>query len=360
MPPPLNYTKYAYQQEYSEIIDVRSPGEFAEDHLPDAINLPVMDNEQRAKVGTIYQQVSPFQARKIGAAIVSENIAQHLTSHFVQKDKDYSPLVYCWRGGQRSRSLALILSEIGWHVTLLEGGYKTYRAYVRQQLETLPQKFTYKIICGLTGTGKTQILRRMAQQGFQVLDLEKLANHRGSLLGQEWDKNNQAQAASSTSFVPQPSQKLFESSLLQELQKFDFQKVVWLESESNKIGKIYLPSSLWNLMKQANCVEVKLPQNVRVEQLLETYPHLTNNPDCLKEKLQNLKNLHSQKIIEEWFELIDAGKYYTLVEELLTLHYDPSYHRSMSKSYYPRVEKSVSITDLSVGSIDMAIREIVM
>ena len=135
----LKYTKEPHKETYSEIIDVRSSSEFAEDRIPGAINLPVLNDAERAEVGTIYKQFSPFQARKIGAAIVSKNISKHLNEHFANKEKSYQPLIYCWRGGQRSASLATVLSQIGWRVTLLEGGYKTYRSYVRQELDSLPQ-----------------------------------------------------------------------------------------------------------------------------------------------------------------------------------------------------------------------------
>lgn len=362
MSPPLSYTKSPWQENYSEIIDVRSPGEFAEDHFPNAINLPVLSNEQRAEVGTIYQQVSPFQAKKIGAALVSENIAKHLKSHFTHKDKNYSPLVYCWRGGQRSRSFATVLSEIGWRVTVLEGGYKTYRTYVRSQLEQLPQQLTYKILCGLTGTGKTHILRAMVKRGVQVLDLEGLANHRGSLLGQEWQTFESETNFSSPNLIAhplqQPSQKYFESALVEQLKKFDLSKVVWLESESNKIGQLHVPANLWCMMQQAKCVEIKVPQLARVDWLLQKYDHLAKSPTFLKDKLQQLKSHYGNSKIMQWLDFIDRGQFHTLVTDLLEQHYDPAYHRSMSKSYYPRLEKSVSIPDLSPQSIDSALQNL--
>lgn len=205
MPLP-KYTQQPWTETYSEIIDVRSPSEFTQDRIPTAINLPVLDDAERAEVGTIYKQ-SPFAARKKGAALVAKNISQHLVEYFASKDKDYRPLVYCWRGGQRSNSMASVLSQIGWQVTVIEGGYKTYRTYVREQLEKLPENFNYKLLCGLTGSGKTYILRQLKQRGAQVLDLEAIANHRGSLLGEEWTGKP----------ASQPSQKYFESLLLHQL-----------------------------------------------------------------------------------------------------------------------------------------------
>ncbi len=340
MPPLPKYTQQPWTETYSEIIDVRSKSEFASDHIPGAINLPVLNDAERAQVGTIYKQ-SPFTARKIGAALVSKNISQHLSQHFAAKEKNYYPLVYCWRGGQRSNSLALVLTQIGWRVTLLEGGYKTYRAYVRHQMEHLPQKFTYQILCGLTGSGKTHILHQMSQRGAQVLDLESLANHRGSLLGQEWEDKPS----------PQPSQKYFESLLLRQLQSFNPHQPVWVESESLKIGEVYLPQSLWLKMKQASCVEIELPVTARVQFLLQEYPHLVTHPEILKAKLEKLKSHCGWEKLSMWYQLIDAGKWELLVQDILQFHYDPTYRKSIKRDF-PKVERLLSIPNLSDSSID--------
>ncbi len=348
MPRSPDYTQQPWRETYSEIIDVRSPSEFAEDHMPGAINLPVLDDAERAKVGTLYKQVCPFDARKLGASLVAQNIAKHLDHHFTTKGKKYHPLVYCWRGGQRSNSMALVLSQIGWTVTLLEGGYKTYRAYVRNQLEQLPQHFSYRVLCGLTGSGKTHILRQLAKRGSQVLDLEDLAHHRGSLLGQEWDGQPS----------PQPAQKYFESLLLQQLQSFDASKPVWVEAESNKIGQVYLPPFLWQQMKQAECIEVQLPQAARVEWLMQEYPHLVTHPDLLKRKLQPLKPRYGRKKINEWYSFIDTSQWHTLVGDLLENHYDPTYSQSMSHSYV-HVEQKLQVANLSDASVDALVDTLV-
>ncbi|ARV61189.1 tRNA 2-selenouridine(34) synthase MnmH [Nostocales cyanobacterium HT-58-2] len=340
MPPFPTYTKQPWTETYSEIIDVRSPSEFVEDHIPGAINLPVLNDAERAEVGTIYKQVCPFAARKIGAALVSKNISQHLTQHFADKEKNYHPLIYCWRGGQRSNSMALVLTQIGWRVTLLEGGYKTYRAYVREQLQYLSEKFTYQILCGLTGSGKTHILHQMHKQGAQVLDLEALANHRGSLLGEEWEGTPS----------PQPSQKYFESLLLQQMQCLNPAEIVWIESESNKIGQVYLPPSLWEKMKQTSCVEIQLPIAARVQYLLQEYSHLTTHPDILKAKLEKLKSRYGKEKLNEWYQLIDAGKWELFVQDMLQFHYDQTYSKSIKRDF-TKIERSLSIPDLSDSSL---------
>ncbi|GAB4184601.1 MAG: tRNA 2-selenouridine(34) synthase MnmH [Coleofasciculaceae cyanobacterium] len=397
MPRSPKYSKQPWTETYSEIIDVRSESEFAQDRIPGALNLPVLNDAERAKVGTIYKQVCPFEARKVGASLVAQNISRHLDSHFATKDKDYHPLVYCWRGGQRSNSMALVLSQIGWHVTILEDGYKTYRAYVREQLQRLPEHFTYQVLCGMTGSGKTHILQQLAQRGVQVLDLEGLAHHRGSLLGQEWEECGQnelvmertTQTRETRKSLPsnqllmttpewergedsqvcsspqegrlssQPSQKWFESLLLQTLQRFDVSKSVWVEAESNKIGEVYLPPSLWQRMKQARCVEVQLPQAARVEWLLQEYPHFLTHPHLLKQKLARLKSRYGREKLNEWYSLIDAGQWHTLVGDLLTYHYDPAYMRSLNQSYV-NVEQALQIPDLSDANINALLDSLVL
>ncbi|MDY6938097.1 MAG: tRNA 2-selenouridine(34) synthase MnmH [Cyanobacteriota bacterium] len=335
-------TQQPWHETYSEIIDVRSPNEFAIDRMPEAINLPVLSDAERAKVGTIYKQVNPFEARKIGAALTAQNIARHLQHHFATKSKEYRPLVYCWRGGQRSQSLASVLAAIGWSATVLEGGYKTYRTYVRSQLEHLPDRFSYRILAGATGSGKTRILQRLAQLGAQVLDLEAIANHRGSILGEVWAENP----------TPQPSQKAFESGLVQQLQYFDPGLPVWVESESNKIGQVYLPPALWNQMKRSPGIEIELAIEHRVNWLMQEYECLGRHREFLATKLEGLKSRHGHQKVRQWYDTIQRGDGKTLVADLLVSHYDPSYERSLLHCY-PHLTRGVSLPDLSPDSIDV-------
>ncbi|WP_267382895.1 tRNA 2-selenouridine(34) synthase MnmH [Cyanobacterium sp. uoEpiScrs1] len=325
---------------YSEIIDVRSENEFIEDHIPGAINLPVLNNQERVIVGTIYKQSSPFEARKLGASLVTKNISNYLEKYFIRKNKHYVPLIYCWRGGQRSNSLAIILSQVGWKVQILEGGYKTYRQHVRQELEILPLKFNYNILCGLTGTGKTDLLHKLSKKGHQILDLERIANHRGSLLGKEWGKK----------IDYQPSQKYFDSLLLQKLKSFDVTKSIWMESESYKIGEVYLPSKLWHKMKKSPCLEVQLPLPERVKFLLREYTYLITYPNILKDRLIHLKSRYGKEKIDSWFRWIDQKKWFDLVQDLLVTHYDPAYQKSISKTY-KNFEKMIYFADFN--SIDI-------
>ncbi len=306
--------------EFDEIIDVRTPAEFAEDHIPGAINCPVLSDEERITVGTLYKQVSPFEARKVGAALVAQNIARHLRERFHDRPKSWRPLVYCWRGGQRSGAMSIILAQVGWPARKLEGGYKTYRRDVLDRLAALPQRFAFRVICGPTGSGKSHLLAALADSGQQVLDLENLARHRGSVLGRLPEQ-------------AQPSQKWFDSTLLQTLQQLDPARPVYAEAESSKIGNITLPDALIDAMHAGACLQLDTPLETRVAGLLEDYRHYLANPELLNRHLQALQRFHGNKRLEHWTVLIRDGDFAALVEELLTLHYDPSYFRATSRHY---------------------------
>ncbi|MDF0607032.1 tRNA 2-selenouridine(34) synthase MnmH [Neisseriaceae bacterium TC5R-5] len=306
--------------QFDEIIDVRSPAEFAEDHIPAAINCPVLDDAERVRVGTLYKQVSPFAARKVGAALVAKNIAYYLETRFAQRPKSWKPLIYCWRGGQRSAAMATIFAQIGWHSHQLAGGYKAYRREVLQQLEQLPTQLQFKVVCGPTGSGKSRLLQALQQAGQQVLDLEQLASHRGSVLGRLPD-------------APQPPQKWFDSLLLQQLKQFDPAQPIFIEAESKKLGFISLPGALFQQMHHSPCLIVEVPIAERIHFLLEDYDFYLQDPQRLIQQLSFLKALHSNDTLNRWNAMIHAGHFAELVAELLTQHYDPLYYRSMDKHY---------------------------
>ena len=325
--------------QFDEIIDVRTPLEFAEDHIPGAINCPVLSNEERVTVGTLYKQVSPFEARKVGAALIAHNIADHLDKQFRDKPKSWKPLVYCWRGGQRSGAMSIIFSQVGWLSHKLEGGYKTYRRRVLDQLEILPQQFSFKVVCGSTGSGKSRLLTALSATDHQVLDLEGLAQHRGSVLGRLPDQ-------------PQPAQKWFDSILLQHLQQLDPSRPVYVEAESKKIGRIALPIALFDAMHASPCLSVEVPMAVRVAGLLEDYRHYVDNPELFIDHLKSLYKFHGAEKMEQWSEMIRGGKLDAMVAELLTLHYDPSYLRA-STGHYAQLDQAehVTLDDLSHAAL---------
>jgi len=305
---------------FAESIDVRTPSEFADDHVPGAVNWPVLDDAERARIGTMYAQVSAFEARKAGAALVARNIADIVERHAQDKPREWQPLVYCWRGGQRSRSLVHVLSEIGWRAAQLDGGYRAYRRHVVAALATAPRRFEYRLVCGLTGSGKSRLLSALASEGGQVLDLEHIARHRGSLLGDRPD-------------AQQPTQKYFESELLAALSSFDPRRVVYVESESRKIGDVQLPDGLLDAMRASPCVRVETPAPLRVALLKDEYGHFLTATDALERRLVRLAPLHGKQNIERWSAMAARGEHEALIAELLTLHYDPMYTRSIARNF---------------------------
>lgn len=305
---------------YDCLIDVRSPAEFAEDHIPGAINCPVLDDEQRARVGTIYKQVSPFEAKKIGAALISANIGRHLEARFLEQPKNWRPLIYCWRGGMRSGSMTTVFRSIGWNAGQLEGGYKAWRRHVIDELERLPANFNFRVVCGATGSGKTRILQGIGTRGEQILDLETLACHKGSVLGVLPDQ-------------PQPPQKWFETRLLQVLQDFDPARPVYVEAESRKVGNLHIPEALMQRIRAGRCLQIDASLPARVDFLLADYDYFLSRQELLLRRLHALQGLQSNDNLQRWSEHVAAGRWPELVQELLELHYDPLYHRSQGHNY---------------------------
>ncbi len=305
---------------FDTIVDARSESEFAEDRLPDAVNWPSLTDEERKLVGTQYKQVSPFVARKRGAALVARNIAVHVEREVFDKPKDWQPLVYCWRGGKRSGSLALVLDQIGFRVHVLEGGYREYRRAVMADLEQLPQRFEYRVVCGKTGSGKSRLLQALAQCGAQVLDLEALANHRGSVLGL-------------VPGSPQPSQKQFDSRVWNALRGFDPARVVWVESESKKVGELRVPQALIERMRAAPCLRIELPLEARVALLMEDYDFFVRDVPAFCERLDALRALRGNELINAWQEAAKSGQIESVVRDLLVSHYDPIYLQSMQRNF---------------------------
>lgn len=305
--------------EFDTIIDARSESEFALDHIPGAINCPVLNDEERIKVGTTYKQVNAFEAKKIGAPLVARNIARHIEALWHDKPRDWKPLVYCWRGGNRSGSMAHILAKVGWPVVQLDGGYKAYRAYVASALEN-PPPVQFRVICGTTGSGKSRLLETLDSIGAQVLDLERLAAHRGSVLG-------------NLPHEPQPSQKRFESLIWDTLRKFDFSKPVFVESESKKVGNLRVPDAVMAMMRSSPCVSLMLSRANRVRLLIEDYDHFMNDPALLNAQLVHLVQLHGHEKIGAWHGLANAGRMAELVDQLLVDHYDPAYLRSIDRNF---------------------------
>lgn len=331
---------------FDTIIDVRSESEFAEDHVPDAINCPVLSDAERVEIGTLHKQVSAFDARRRGAALVARNIAAHLERCFADRPRSWRPLVYCWRGGQRSAAMATIMARIGWPVTQLAGGYRSYRRAVIAELAALSVRFDLRVICGTTGSGKSRLLQHLATAGAQVLDLEALACHRGSVLG-------------GLPLQPQPSQKMFESRIWWTLRGFDPARPVFVESESRKIGDLRVPDELIGAMRASPCVQLELPLTERVRLLREEYLHFEQNQAALFAQLDCLTSLHGKERIAGWKQLATHGQWAQLAERLLVEHYDPAYLRSISRNF-ARVGEARCVRAASAdgGAFEMIAREL--
>lgn len=306
--------------EFDTLIDARSPAEYLDDQLPGAINCPVLDDAQRAQVGTLYKQESPFTARKLGAVLVARNVANHVEHHFSGKPREWRPLVYCWRGGQRSGAFTHILREVGWDAARLEGGYRAWRRHVLAQLECLPASLAFHVIAGPTGSAKSRVLEALARRGEQVLHLEQLAAHKGSVLG-------------NIPGAEQPAQRRFESALYSALRAFDTSRPVFVEAESRKIGMLHVPEQLILRIRAGHCYCIDAPVAQRVAFLLRDYDYAIADPDWLGQRLNHLRGLHSNETLAHWAQLTQAGDFAALVEALLRTHYDPLYQRSQHTNF---------------------------
>ena len=304
---------------FDTIIDVRSPSEFAEDHIVGSINCPVLSDLEREKVGTIYKRESTFKAKIIGSSLTARNIAKHIEERFLEYKGSWQPLVYCWRGGQRSKAFAIILSEVGWSTPQLEGGYKEYRNHVLEFMDTIGSKLKIILMSGKTGCAKTKILHSIAQQGGQILDLEGLANHKGSLLGKIPN-------------LKQPSQKYFESKLFYQLKQLNLKKEVFLEAESSKIGNIHIPKTIWAKMIVSPRIEIKADIHLRSTFLVKDYEYMCKNPELINPIIFGLRKRLSKKLVDSWKELIDQKKWQELTRSFLENHYDPSYSSNTIKN----------------------------
>jgi tRNA 2-selenouridine synthase len=305
---------------FSAVIDARSEGEFALDHLPGAHNWPSLNDAERKLIGTIYKQVSPFEAQKRGAALVAANIARHIERHLLDTPKNWQPLIYCWRGGKRSGSLALVLAQIGFRVTVIEGGYKAFRVAVIEATPPLVAGLRWRVICGPTGSGKTRLLAALQAAGGQVLDLEALASHRSSVLG-------------AVPGCPQPSQKRFETLLWDRLRSFDPARPVYVESESRKVGNLAVPQALINAMRASPCIDLQLPEDERVGLLMEDYADFARDAELFCERLALLTELRGKAVVKAWQEAARAGRTAEVVRDLLATHYDPGYAASMARNF---------------------------
>ena len=332
--------RVADRHAFDTLIDARSPAEFALDHLPGAINCPVLDDEERRIVGTLYKQQGAFEARRVGGAFVAANLARHLRESFADKPATWKPLVYCWRGGMRSGSMVTWLRLVGWDAQQLAGGYKGWRRHVIERIEALGPQLPLRVLCGPTGSAKTRVLQALAARGAQVLDLEACAHHRGSVLG-AWPG------------VAQPSQTAFETLLAQALEPLDLQRPIFVEAESSRIGRIAVPQPLVQRLRASPCIEIQASPATRLAFLLRDYANLGDDRAALAQQLGTLRELHGAQVITRWQGWAAEGALEPLFAELMALHYDPLYARSQSTHLHLWAQRqTVQADTLTPAGID--------
>jgi tRNA 2-selenouridine synthase len=320
---------------FDTLIDARSPSEYALDHIPGAINCPVLDDDERRIVGTLYKQVGAFEARRVGGAMVAANLARHLQQRFADKPQGWKPLVYCWRGGLRSGSMVTWLRMVGWDAQQLAGGYKPWRHHVIETIDRLAPQMPFQVVCGATGSAKTRVLQALQAQGQQVLDLEALAQHKGSMLG-------------ALPGQPQPSQKGFETQLATALEAFDLQRPVFVEAESRRIGRLALPTTLVERLRASPCVEIAATPSARLDYLLRDYAYLGDDRAALAAQLDSLKERHGKETVTRWQSWALQGQLSELFSELAGLHYDPMYEKSQAQHFEHWLERQ----RLPAGALD--------
>ena len=312
------------------LLDVRTPAEFEKGHIPKAINFPLFDNEERIEVGTLYKQVGPDEALIRGLELVGPKMASFV------KDakkivKEQAAVLYCWRGGKRSQSMSWLLENVGINTLVIEGGYKSYRKYVRSYFQSMQPNFT--VLGGPTGAGKTNILHELRRLGEQVVDLEGLANHKGSAFG--WIGENK-----------QPAIEHFENLLLEAIHKMDLTKRIWLENESRLVGKVYLPDGFWEKMKASKLINIDIPYEDRVQILVNNYSS-DNAPELIRSFDKITKRLGTENI-KKAKEAIEKDDFHEAARIALK-YYDKCYAELLNDNQSP----SITLLNFETGDPKM-------
>jgi len=309
------------------VVDVRSPGEFAKGHIPRARSLPLFEDDERALIGTLYKQRGRDEAIQAGLGVVGPKMAGYV-EQLKKMTRSEEVCVHCWRGGMRSESMGWLFETAGFRVYLLEGGYKAWRQYAR---ESLGKDYGYLVLGGMTGSGKTRWLEKLAEAGEQVINLEALARHKGSVFG-------------SVGMGEQPSNEQFENELFDQVYRLDTSRVTWLEDESRQIGRVVLPETFYRIKSQSRVLMIRVPDEMRIRFLLEDYSG--HGLDVLRDPVLKLARRLGGDRTKEILNALDSNKLDVAARLLLYYYYDGLYRHGLSK------RKPGMITELDLQSFD--------
>jgi tRNA 2-selenouridine synthase len=307
----ISLEKFWQLRQEIPLVDARSPGEYAHSHIPEAINLPILNDEERVHVGTLYKNSGALAATLKGFELVGPRFHEIQKSALTQFP-DRKVILYCWRGGMRSQILSWLLSQVGFQVFRLEGGYKSYRKFTFDQVRL---SYPYLVLGGKTGTGKTVLLQKLREEGEQVIDLEALAHHKGSSFGAIGQK-------------PQPSVEHFENLLAEQLRLIDSKNPIWIENESQRIGNILLPESMYVQMTQSPRIEIQKTTEERIEHISQEYAQLDaiELMDAVKRIQKRLGGLRTQQAIED----IKNKNHASWIANML-IYYDKAYEFDLQR-----------------------------
>lgn len=323
----INYKNIPQNNLNNIFIDVRSPKEFNKETIPGSINIPIFDDKERELIGTLYKNDSIEEAKKNGIEIVAKKLT-YIYERISDLNKDHNHIyIYCSRGGFRSSSLVSLFNALNINITKLHGGYKEYRAFIREELPIITKDIKFIVVYGNTGTGKTHILNHLKEKGLDVLNLEECANHRGSILG-------------SVGLGSPNSQKMFESLLFDQLNNRS-SNLVFVEGESRRIGKVLIPDFIFDKMQMGIKIKITATIERRVEVILSDY--VNGFDDELIEALNHMKNRFGDEVIDNYIDMVDEKDYSPIIKNLFVNYYDPLYEKH--KKEYVKVFENVDSND---------------
>jgi tRNA 2-selenouridine synthase len=326
----ISYEELEKEKSYI-LVDVRTPAEYEKEGIPNSINIPVLLDEERIEVGTAYKEISPEAGKTLGMMFISKRLPEIFNEISQISKKTKKIIFYCARGGMRSGSMTALFGSLGYNILKLDGGYKKYREFIGKKIKELNENVEYIIVHGKTGIGKTKILQSLEKKGYSVLDLEKLADHKGSFFGGLCEKRGQ-------------SQKRFES-LIYNFFKTTLPKYVICESESKRIGDVYIPDTIFESMKQGRHIFADTPLEHRIKIVMEDYSD--TGLEAIRECILKLRRYAKIEYVDNLLKLLEEKNLESISKELIEGYYDALYQKSIDKYsfkekiFYNSIEEGV-------------------